>query len=103
LLLVARIQYSAEGAVAKPGAGDAVGVKGVCREWDIWGLYFDWGQSRELGKVLAYEAIDGGRIGWARLIAVPLFSITRIEDVVRLMDEVLVSKPDGATTVADGD
>lgn len=36
---------------------------------------------------------DQGRISWARLIAVPLFSISRIEDVVELMGRVLASAP----------
>lgn len=79
LLLLARIQYSGETAASKAKA------------WDIWSLYFAWGESKELGKVHRYGETDEGRIEWARLIAVPLFSISRIEDVVDLMDRAAAS------------
>ena len=87
VLLVARIHYSTN---AKP------------KEWDIWNLYFAWDESEKSGEVYLYAEADEGRIEWARLIAVPLFSIRRIEDVVELMDRVRAASPDRAEAAASG-
>ena len=92
LLKVARIQYANPELGNGPGAEEE-GLKAVCGEWDIWRLLFEWAVDRELGKVLMFTDTDQGRIAWARLIAVPLFSISRIEDVTDLMGRVLASAP----------
>ncbi len=97
LLLVAQIRYS-----YKPGDPEPPVLRDRCDEWDAWSLYFSWGESRELGKVHAYGGSDAGRIEWARLVAVPLFSIRRIEDVVEMMDRVRAASPDGAEAAASG-
>lgn len=89
LLLVARIQYAT--------AGDGASSKGNCKEWDIWHMYFDWVPDRKLGQILSVGRAGDGRIEWARLIAVPLFSISRIEDVAALMSRVIDAAPRGAS------
>lgn len=91
LLLIARIQYSSLPDTTPPGSAP---VKGRCEEWDVWNLYFVWGRNRQFGKVLEYESVDNGRISWARLIAVPLYTVDSIELVVRLADEVGAASPE---------
>jgi hypothetical protein len=83
LLLAARIQYAG----SRLG-DDSASLKAICKEWDTYYLYFDWGECRALGELLSYEKVQDGRIAWARLIAVPLFSIGSIEEVCQLMDRV---------------
>jgi hypothetical protein len=78
VLKVARIAY-------KPGVSEPFD------SWDIWWLYFEHLEQKELGSVLECADADEGRIAWARLIAVPLFSIARIEDVTVLMNRVIAS------------
>jgi hypothetical protein len=46
-----------------------------CKFWDIWNLFYD-NDSQDLEKVLAFEAVDGGRIEWAKVLAAPLYSIS---------------------------
>jgi hypothetical protein len=87
LLKVGRIQYKV------PGDGLADALRQVCNEWDLWWLYFDSGAARQVGKVIEYSDLDDHRIVWARLIAVPLFTIHRIEDVRQLMTRVVESGP----------
>jgi hypothetical protein len=94
LLLVGRIQYSSLTGADPP---DAATSKGRCAEWDLWYLYFEWGEDRETNKVLSRGLADNGRVAWARLIAVPLFTVDNIEAVVRLSDEVIGCSPDRST------
>ena len=55
-----------------------------CREggspdqWHLWNMFYKHIEQRELGAILNYSNADEGRIIEARLIAVPLFSISRI-------------------------
>jgi hypothetical protein len=49
----------------------------------LWTLCFEWGRNRESGEALAYELVDNGRIAWAGLIRVPLFTVDGAEVVVR--------------------
>ncbi len=55
--------------------------------------FLEFAEARELGKVLSFSDIDQRRIAWAQLIAVPLFSISRIEDVIDLMGRIVASAP----------
>ena len=48
LLLVAEIRY----------ADKSSDIKTVCREWDLWGIYFDWGVQRNYDEVLSFTSID---------------------------------------------
>lgn len=75
MFLLAQIRYS--------GNSPAKEVKAVCKEWDVWNLYFKWGERRP-EVIQEYENIDGGRIERAQLISVPLFSIGSIEQVTAL-------------------
>jgi hypothetical protein len=86
LFLVGHVQYSEQsgGGSSAPGT-----TKGRCEEWDLWRLYFEW-SSRELGSVLQFGALDDGRIASARVIAVPLFSIDSIEQVLETANRVLL-------------
>jgi hypothetical protein len=76
LLLVARIKYQV-------AAGNS--IKNVCKAWDIWKLYYDWNDHQDLEKVIALGPLDDDRIEWARVLAVPLYSIKRVEDAEQLM------------------
>ncbi len=79
LLLVAEIRY----------AERASDIKTVCREWDLWGLFFDWGGQRVYDKVLSFPAPDPTkRIESAQLIAEPLYSIKSVDEVAELMNRV---------------
>jgi hypothetical protein len=51
--------------------------------------------------VLTYEDIDGGRIQSARLIAVPLFSITSIEHVLALKSRLHTLTPSSPRKLTD--
>jgi len=79
MFLIGQIQYRCDNALEE----ELTAIKRICTEWDVWSLYFDWGE-RVHDVVLKYENIDDGRIESARLIAVPLFSIASIEQVVAL-------------------
>jgi hypothetical protein len=91
LLKLARIQYKAPGSHNE--SDSTAGLNKICNVWDIWSLFFEKTRVKTLGQVLEYSDVDGGRISWARLISVPLFSIRRIEDVVGLMDRVVGAVP----------
>lgn len=78
LLLVGRIRYA-------PGQ--------LFKNWDLWSLYFAWGQEQRTGEILEYSDVGAHRITWGRLVAVPLFSIKRIEDVQELMRRVVEASP----------
>jgi len=88
MFLIAQIQYRCENALEDGLAA----IKEICDEWDAWYLYFNWGE-RIPDVVLTYENIDSGRIESARLIAVPLFSIASIEQVVALSSRLDASTP----------
>jgi hypothetical protein len=84
MLLLAQIQYSSINALKE--------IKELCNEWDVWNLYFAWGETIP-DVVHTYENIDGGRIESAKLIAVPLFSIASIEQVVALRNRLPALAP----------
>jgi hypothetical protein len=79
LLLVAQIKYQA--------AADS-SIRDVCKQWEIWELYYKRNDRQELEKVIAFGSLDDGRIEWARVLAVPLYSIKRVEDAEQLMAKV---------------
>jgi hypothetical protein len=79
LLVVSQIKYQL-------AAGSS--IKNVCKQWDIWNLYYDWNDRQDLEKVIALGPMDGGRIEFARLLAVPLYSIKRVEDAEQFMAQV---------------
>jgi hypothetical protein len=89
LFQVARIQYKFPEIAGEvtPDIGD--GIKAVCNAWDIWSLFFKETKDRAPGRLFEYADIDNGRIASARLIAVPLLSIGRIEDAQDLMNQVV--------------
>jgi len=82
LFQVGRIQYRAD------GPGKAADVKSVCQAWDLWWLFFKLERKIELGRVLECADVEDGRIAWARYIAVPLVSISSIEDAIGLYGRV---------------
>lgn len=92
LLKIARIQYS-DTSPANGSDSKDEGLRAFCKEWDIWSLFFRFTEERRLGEILTFADADNGRIAWARLIAVPLFSIGRIEDVIELVGRVVESAP----------
>jgi hypothetical protein len=96
IFMIAQINYTGP---ATDVASDEqmAAVKSVCREWDIWHLFFNG--SREMNKVIEYKDAEKGRIESARLIAVPLYSIRAIEDVIELGNR-LCAGEQGAASVA---
>jgi hypothetical protein len=79
VLAVAQIKYRA--AAGSP-------IKDVCRAWDIWELYYKWNERQDLEKAIIFGPQDNGRIEWSKLLAVPLYSIKRVEDTEQLMTQV---------------
>ena len=79
LLLVAQIKYQAVGGSL---------IKDACKAWDIWELYYKWNEHQDLEKVIVSGPQDNGRIEWARVLAVPLYSIKRVEDAEQLITQV---------------
>jgi hypothetical protein len=88
LFMAARIQYKTPEADAGKSVDGQDGLKTICDGWDIWWLFFEANKTRAVRELLEYADVDQGRIVWARLIAVPLFSINRIEDVLDLMAKI---------------
>lgn len=88
MFLLSQIQYRSDSALED----GLTAIKEVCDGWDVWYLYFDGGE-RTPDTVLTYENIDDGRIESARLIAVPLFSIASIEQVVALSNRLHALTP----------
>jgi hypothetical protein len=77
LLLAAQIAYQ---------IGPSQEITTVCQHWDIWELFFEKSAKRELGHVIAFHDPYPGRIARAHLIAVPLYSLDSVEDVLRLLN-----------------
>lgn len=89
LLLVAEIKYGVK----------ISDIKTACREWDLWGIFFDWGGQRVFNQVLQFGPIDPQkRIESAKLIAKPLYSIKSMEEVAALMDQVTAATQQKTTT-----
>jgi hypothetical protein len=79
LLLAAEIRY----------ADQKSDIKTVCREWDIWGIFFDSGGRRIYDEILSSLVPDPTkRIGSAQLIAKPLYSIKSVDEIAELMKRV---------------
>jgi hypothetical protein len=91
MFLIAHIKYRSDPDTNTPG-DELTPTKGLCKEWDIWNLFFAWGEPTS-GSVLVYKDVDGGRIESARLIGAPLFSIASIEVVVQLEDRLRAPLP----------
>jgi len=77
VLLAAQIEYN----VPK-----GTQLREVCHGWDIWDLYFTWNQTWNFGTVISLGSMDGGRIKQAKVMAVPLYSIKRVEDAEELVN-----------------
>lgn len=81
MFLIARIQYAGPENASTEEDEFAV-VKSLCKGWDLWYLYFRG--ERLVNEVIEYRNAEKGRIELARAIAVPLYSIGSIEDVIQL-------------------
>jgi len=80
VLLTAKVNYRMESGAQ---------IKLVCKGWDVWQIYFDWMKEAELERVMECGALDNGRIESAAVLAVPLYSINKIEDVDAKMLQVM--------------
>jgi hypothetical protein len=49
MFLLRRVRYKFDNALIE--------IKGICKEWDLWNLYFKWGE-RQADAVLEYEGIE---------------------------------------------
>ena len=70
--------------------GDNGDVKSVCGWWDGWHAYFDARDMKmQPGTVSSPKEFKGDKeIEWAKVLAVPLYSITSVEYVGELMQRV---------------
>lgn len=57
-------------------------------KWDLWDAFFDWGQGTPLGNVAGLQGITGDRIEWLKIVAIPLYSIRSVDDVMAWMERV---------------
>jgi hypothetical protein len=81
-LLVGRIQYSVQ---------EGQDAREWCDGWDLWYMLEHAPDPIPYGEVVSKGQVQhGGKpwIEWFRLIAVPLYSVKSIDDVVALMDRV---------------
>ena len=79
ILATAQIQYRL--------AGDTL----PCDAWDIWYLFFEPpGMCKPLGKVHTCHKGEFVRdtVDWGKVLATPLFSIKRVEDVEQMLEQV---------------
>jgi hypothetical protein len=79
LLLVGKISYL---------FSSDTSIRNVCKPWDLWELYFKSPNRTELGKVIRSGADATGRLEWSKMLAIPLLSVKRIEEVADKMGEV---------------
>lgn len=61
-------------------------------EWDLWYAYFKWSDRRVVDEVLVPAPQTKGRIEWAKVIAVPLYSVQSIDHVLQLLERVRSAK-----------
>lgn len=79
VLLVAQIKY----------ADHKSEIKAVCREWDMWQIYFEYGVDRTYDNIISLSSPDRDqRFESVALIATPLYSINSMEEVADLMNRV---------------
>jgi hypothetical protein len=88
LLKIGRIEYA-----RRVQQLESEPLRQMCKEWDLWWLFFKSGGARDFNEVLEYKEADNHRIACARLITVPLVTVRRIEDVCELMSRVVESFP----------
>jgi hypothetical protein len=79
LLLVSQLKYRMDGASE---------IKSVCKEWDLWQLFFDWSDQTIADDMLSFAGADKGRIESANLVAKPLYAIAQLDDVAAMMNRV---------------
>lgn len=53
------------------------------RWWDLWKAFFDWAPVKASGKVFSLDG-PARDVEWARIVAVPLFSLEGLADVKSL-------------------
>lgn len=64
-------------------------VKGVCQEWDLARAYIHWAGPPTPNRVhVGRSPQDRAVVGWFKVIGIPLFTITSMDDVVALMKQV---------------
>ena len=64
-------------------------VKDLCAAWDAWDLFFEPpGERKPLGKVHICRKFPRQTLQWGKVLAAPLYSIQRIEDVEQMVQEV---------------
>ncbi len=78
LLLLGQAQYH-----VKTGRA----LKGACKEWDLWDVSIEGSELQEFGRV-AISKDANKRIEWLKFVAIPLYSVTGMDVVVRLMEQV---------------
>jgi len=80
ILLAAQIQY-------QPAPNKL--LKEQCMAWDVWDLFFEpRGERKPLRSVYSCRSFARDNLQWGKVLAAPLFSIKRVEQVEEMMDEV---------------
>lgn len=71
--------------------------------WHLWYAYAGWSDGRKPGEVLVGTRRERN-VAWFKVAGVPLYTITLMDDVVKLMDRVRAAEvpPAAANSVADG-
>jgi len=83
LLILGVLKYKPTTDAAKP------------EHWDLWSSYFDWSKSQKTHEVLVVAGADAEeRVEWARIVTVPLYSISSIASVKQWMEKL---SPHGST------
>ena len=65
----------------------------MCDGWDLWWLYFEASGTGKLDEVLNFGTLDSGRFAWARVICVPLMSVSNTQVAQTLMERVIAAAP----------
>jgi hypothetical protein len=81
LLIVGRIKYGVDTSLQT--------AVHPCEEWDLWYAYFDWyGRQESVGRPVMLGPRSQRQIEWVKFFAVPLYSVTGMDVVVRGMETV---------------
>jgi hypothetical protein len=97
MFLIARIRY-ADSEKTATEEDEFARVKSLCKGWDLWYLYFRG--ERLVDHVMEYRDAEKGRIESAKAIAVPLYSIRSIEDVVELRNRLCADEENADAAMA---
>ena len=78
VIIVAETEYNSEGELRR-----------ICNGWDPWNMLLDWSGRWPTSDIVTTDAAQAnGRIVAAQLLARPLFSIEKVDDVLSMLQRV---------------